>query len=209
MRKISAKWVPKCLKADKKRQGGQLSEQIWNFFGAIQMISCRDWWPWTKPGYITMTRRQSNNQCSGGIEAHSPPPPKKIRAQNPLEKFSPRFFAIKTASSSLIISQRAKLSKQSITHLCLSGTIEGLVLARQCPGSPGTCNQDGLTMSWSPTLFYGSGPVGLPPVRRTETTIEMSPFFVRIIGHCCRGDLVVRTTFWISFEWLAKARVTG
>jgi len=30
---------------------------FWNFFGAIQMISCRDWWPWTKPGYITMTRR--------------------------------------------------------------------------------------------------------------------------------------------------------
>ena len=31
------------------------------FFGAIQMMSCRDWWLWTKPGYITMTRRQSNN----------------------------------------------------------------------------------------------------------------------------------------------------
>ena len=33
------------------------------------MISCRDCWPWTKPGYITMTRRQSNNQWSGGIAA--------------------------------------------------------------------------------------------------------------------------------------------
>jgi len=46
---------------------------IWNFFGAVQMISCRDCWPWTKPGYITMTRRQSNNQCSGGIAAHPAP----------------------------------------------------------------------------------------------------------------------------------------
>jgi len=36
--------------------------KFWNFFGEIQMISCRDWWPWTKPGYITMTRRQRNNQ---------------------------------------------------------------------------------------------------------------------------------------------------
>jgi len=43
MRKLSVKWVPKCLKADKKRQWCQSSEQIWNFFGAIQMISYRDW----------------------------------------------------------------------------------------------------------------------------------------------------------------------
>ena len=33
----------------------------------------RDWWPWTKPSYITMTRGQSNNQWSGGIAAHSTP----------------------------------------------------------------------------------------------------------------------------------------
>ena len=60
MRKLSAKWVPKCLNADQNRQRCQSSEQIWNFFGAIQMISLRDWWLWMKPGYITMTRRQSN-----------------------------------------------------------------------------------------------------------------------------------------------------
>jgi len=80
------------------------------------MISCRDWWPWTKPGYITMTWRQSNNQWSGGITAH--PIPKNSEYKNPLEKFSPRFFGIKTASSSLIIFQKAKLSMRSITHLC-------------------------------------------------------------------------------------------
>ena len=43
MRQLSAKWVPKCLNADQKRQRCQSSEQIWIFFGAIQMISCRDW----------------------------------------------------------------------------------------------------------------------------------------------------------------------
>jgi len=43
MRKLSAKWVPKCLNADQKRQRCQSSEQISNFFGAIQKISCRDW----------------------------------------------------------------------------------------------------------------------------------------------------------------------
>ena len=41
MRKVSAKWVPKCLNADQKRQRCKTSEQIWNFFVAIQMISCR------------------------------------------------------------------------------------------------------------------------------------------------------------------------
>ena len=80
----------------------------------------------------------------------------------------------------------------------------GLVLARQCSCSPGTCNPEetglpGLPMSWSPTLLSGSGPVELPPVPWTEKTIESSPFFIRRGGHCCLGDLLGRTTFWIFF----------
>ena len=71
--KLSAKWVLKCLNDDQTRQQCQSSEQIWNFFGAIQMISCRDCCLWTKPGYITMTRRQSNSQWSGGIAADLAP----------------------------------------------------------------------------------------------------------------------------------------
>jgi len=80
------------------------------------MISCRDWRPWTKPGYITMTRRQSNNQLSGGIAAH--PAPKKSECKNPLENFSPWFFLDQDSIPSLIIFQRAKLPTRSITHLC-------------------------------------------------------------------------------------------
>ena len=41
--KFSAKWVPKCLNADRKRQRFQSSEQLLDFFHAIQMISCHDW----------------------------------------------------------------------------------------------------------------------------------------------------------------------
>jgi len=49
----------------------------------------------------------------------------------------------------------------------------GLVLERQCSCSPGTCNPEEtvlpwLPLSWSPTLFSESGPVGLPPVPWTE-----------------------------------------
>ena len=149
-----------------------------------------------------------------------------IECKNPLENFSPWFFGIKTASSSLIIFQRAKLSTRDITDLCWCNwrvfwrtnaagrSPRCLVLARQCPGSPGTCNPEetglsGLPVSWSPTLFSGPGAVGLPPVPWTDKTIERSPFFVRHGGHCCRGDLVGRTTFWIFFEWFAKVRATG
>ena len=38
MRKLSAKWVPKCLNADQKCQRCQSSEQHLEIFGAIQMI---------------------------------------------------------------------------------------------------------------------------------------------------------------------------
>jgi len=44
MQKLSAKWVLKCLNADKKNfnSASRLSN-FWNFFGAIQMISCCGW----------------------------------------------------------------------------------------------------------------------------------------------------------------------
>jgi len=111
------------------------------------------------------------------------PAPKKSECKNSLEKFSPRFFGFKVVSSRLIIFQKAKLSTRNIIHICWcnwrtfwrknSARWEvhqvGLVLARQCPGSPGTFNPKetglpGLPISWSPTLFSVSGPAGLPPV---------------------------------------------
>jgi hypothetical protein len=59
------------------------------FFGAIQIISCRDWWPWAKAGYITMSRRKSNNQWGGGIAAQHAPknPSAKIRWKSPRLEF--------------------------------------------------------------------------------------------------------------------------
>ena len=53
----------------------------------------------------------------------------------------------------------------------------GLVLARQAPGSPGTCNPEEtdlpvLPMSRSPTLPSGSGPVALPPVTGLKNELK-------------------------------------
>ena len=90
MRKLPAKWVPKCLNADQKRQRCQQSEKILDFFRRDQndflsrLVTMVETWL-----YI-MTRRQSNIQWSGGIAAH--PAPKKSRVQKFAVKFSPRFL---------------------------------------------------------------------------------------------------------------------
>ena len=198
---------------------------VWGTFGIFRhdpddfllwLVTMEETWLYH---YDLETKQQSMEWQHSGS-----PHPKKFWVQKSIRNFSPQFFGIKTASSSLIIFQRAKLSTWSITHLCWcnwrtfwrripwEGHQGGLVLARQCPGSLDTCNPEetglpGLPVSWSPTPFSGCGPVGLPPW--TEKTMEMSPFFVWCGVHCCHGDLVGQTTFWIFFEWLAKVRATG
>jgi len=58
---------------------GRLSN-IWNFFaGAFEMIFCRDWWPWTRPGDITKNRRRRINQWSDGITAHHAAKPPSVK----------------------------------------------------------------------------------------------------------------------------------
>jgi len=187
------------------------------------MISCCDWWPRTKPGYITMTRRQGNNQWSSGMGAHPAP---KIPSARIRWKISRLDFLGSRRHPPQWLSSKGP-NYQHRVLLISAGAIEGdfegktpreghqggLVLA-QHPGSQDTCNPEetglpGLPMSWSPTLFSRSGPIGLPPVPYTEKTIERSPFFIQCRGHCCRGDLVEWTTFWIFFEWLAKVRARG
>jgi len=182
------------------------------------MIFCREWWPWTKSGYIAKIRRQSNNQWSGGIAAH-PALPQKIPSRKIRWKSSRlNFLGLRQHPPHWLSSKSPNYQRGVL--LIYAGAIEGhsewktpqqggLVLARKCPGSPGTCNPEatglpGLLTSWSPTLFSGTGPVGLPPVPWTDKTFEMLPFFVRRGGHCCRGDLVGRTTFWFFFCGLQK-----
>ena len=144
------------------------------------------------------------------------PRPKIFRVQKSAGKFLVSIFWDQDGIILIDTFQRAKQPSRSITHLCwcnwrnFVGKTQrevhqgGLILARQCPGSPGNCNPEetglpGLPVSWSPTLFSRSGPFGLPPVPWTEKTIERSIFFFRRWDHCCRGDLGGRTAFWIFF----------
>jgi len=101
----------------KNVNGASRLSNVWNFFGAIQMISCRtrlvtmdETW---LCHYDPKTKQQSVEWRHSGS-----PRPKKFQVQKPAEKFSPQFLGIKAASSSLIIFQRAKISTRSITHLC-------------------------------------------------------------------------------------------
>ena len=68
---------------------------VWATFGIFSARSKwfpvgRDWWPWTKSGYIPTTQRQSNNQWIGGIAAQ--PVPKKLRVQKSAEKVLASIF---------------------------------------------------------------------------------------------------------------------
>ena len=139
--------------------------------------------------YDPETKQQSMEWRHSG----SPRPTKIPSAKNRWKNSRLDFFGIKTAPSSFIIFHRTELLTRNITYLywCNWRTFEGkmpqegqqggLVLARQCPGSLGTCNPEetGLPrfpVSWSPTLFCGSGPVGLPPVPWTKKQLKVRHF---------------------------------
>ena len=198
-------------------KGASRLSNFWNLFGAIQMISCCEWWPWTKACYITKTRRQSNNQW----RHTSSPVPKNFRVQKSTGRVLASMFW--NQDGILLIDYLLKGQTINAEYYSTVGEIERhfegktpreghqgcLVLARQYPGSLDTCNpaETGLPVlpfSWSSTLFSVSGSVGLLPVPWTEKTIEKSSFFVRRGGNFFRGDLVGRTFFWIFLSGLQK-----
>ena len=116
MRKLSVNWVPKYLNADGKCQRCQSSEQLLEFFRRdpnnflSRFVTMDETW---LCHYDPETKQQSMEWRHSGS-----PSPKNSEHKNLLEKFSTRFFWLKTASSSLIIFQRTKLSTQNIVYLC-------------------------------------------------------------------------------------------
>ena len=142
------------------------------------------------------------------------PKPKNSECKNPLEKFSLCVFGIKTASSSLIIFQTAKLSTRNITHLCWCNW--RTFWRKNAMGREG--HQGGLFLhdntlltghlqprrnwpTWASSVLLTHPILRIWPRRITTCsldwkTIERSSFFFQRGGHCCRGDLVGRTKFW-------------
>ena len=200
----------------------------WASFGIFSAQSkwcCHDWRPRKKPGYITTTWRQSNNQWSGGILAH--PAQKNSKCKNLLEKFSPRFFGIKTASSSLIIFQRIKLSMQSITHLCWCNwrTFWRENAAGRSPkGSCSCTTMPRLTghlqprRNWS---TWASSVLITHPILRIWPPLDyhlLPGLKKQLKGHHFSSDMEFTAVMetWLDvqlseffFEWLTKVRATG
>ena len=147
------------------------------------MISCRARLVTKDETWLYHYNPETKQQSMEWRHSGSPRPPKNSECKNPLDNFSPRFFGIKTASSSLIIFRRAKLSTRSMTHLCWCNW--RTFWSKNAAGSSPTGSCSCTTMprltghlqprrNWPPTLFSGSGPVGLPPVPWAEKTIERS-----------------------------------
>ena len=226
MRKLFAKWAPKCLNADQKRQRCQSSEQLLEFFRRdpndfmSRLVTMDETWLYH---YDSETKQQSMEWQHSGS-----PRTKKFRMQKSAGKFFASIFWCQ--DSILLIDYLLKGQTINAEYYEYSSLLvqlkdilkgkrrgkvtKGVLFLHTVPAHGCTCNPEEtglpwLPLSWSSTLFYGSGSVGLPPVLWTEKIIEMSPFFVQRGGHCCRGDLAGRTTFWICFEWLAKVRATG
>ena len=116
-RKLSAKWVPKCLNADQKRQRCHSSEQRLEFFRRdpnyflSRLVTMDETYLYN---YDPETKQQSMEWRHSGS-----PLPKKFRVKKIRWKSSRLdFFEIKTASSSVVVFQRAKLSTWSITLFC-------------------------------------------------------------------------------------------
>jgi len=161
-----------------------------------------------------MTRRQSNNHWSGGIAVY--PAPKNSECKTPLVKFSPQFFGIKTASSSL---KRAKLSMRSVTHHCWCNwrTFWRKNAVRSPRGSCSCMTMPWLTghlqprrnwPSWASTVLITHLILQIWPSQTTTCSLDWNNWkvaiFIQCKGHCCRRDLVEWVTFWIVLSFLQK-----
>jgi hypothetical protein len=104
----------------KNLNGASRLSNFWNFFVwgdpndiLSRLVSMGETWLY----YNDPEAKQQSMEWWQGGSPHTAP--QKSECKYPLETFSPRFFwGIKTASSSLNIFQRAKLSTRSIAHLC-------------------------------------------------------------------------------------------
>ena len=162
MRKLYAKWFPKCLNADQKRQRCQSSEQLLEFFrrDPNDFLSRLVTWLYH---YNPEIKQQSMEWRHSGL-----PHPKKFRVQKSAGKvlasifwdqdgfllidYLPKGQTINAEYySSLLVQLKDILKGEKKAHAA-GRSPGGLVIARQCPGSPDTCNPEetglpGLLMS--------------------------------------------------------------
>jgi len=206
----------------KTSTGASRLSKFWIFFGAIQRISCRDWWPWTKPGYITMTRRQSNNQWSGGIAAQ--PCSKKFLVQQSARKvlasifwdqdgvllidYLPKGQTINAEYYSSLLVQLKDILKEKRRG---KFTKDVVILHDNDPAhraltSPEETGLPGLPISWSPPYSPDLAPSDYHLFSGLEKQLKCRHF-------SSDTEVIAAAETWLDgqysdffFEWLGKVR---
>ena len=153
IRNLSAKWVPKCLNADQKCQRCHSSEKFLEFFRRdpndflSRFVTMDESWLYH---YESETKQQSMEwRHSGSLR------PKMFRVQKSIGKvlasifwdedgillidYLPKGQTINAEYLSSLLVQLKDILKEKRRGNVTKGA---LVLARQCRGSPGTCNPE-------------------------------------------------------------------
>jgi len=211
MWKPFARWVSKCLNADQKRQRCQSSEQIVLFFRQdpndflSRLVTMEETWLYH---YDPETKQQSMEWRHSGS-----PRPKKFRVQKPAGKvlasifwdqdsilltdYLPKGQTINAEYYSSLLVQLKDISKEKRRGKVTKAV---LFLHYNAPAYRALATQKKLAYLGFQCLHHPPYSPDLAPSDYhlflvLKKTIESSPFFVRHGGHCCRGDLVGRTTF--------------
>jgi len=140
------------------------------------------------------------------------PRPKYSECKNPLEKFSPPFFGIQTASSHWL---SPRLSKRSITHLCLCNwrTFEGNTSREGLQGGSCSCTTvPRLTRhlqprrnwpTWASSVLITHRILRLWPRRTANCSRDWKKDNWKIvIFRATRRSLLPRTPGWRTTFWI-------
>jgi len=165
MWKLSAKWVPKCLNADLKRQRCQSSEQLLEFFyhnpsqkssGKVLVLIF-----WDQDG-ILLTDYLKKGQT--------------VNTQYYLSLLVQLKDILKEKRHGKVTKRVLFLHENTLAHRALATQKKLVYLGFQCLDHP----------PFSPDLVPSDYDL-FPGLKKT---IGRSLFFVRHRGHCCRRDLV-------------------
>ena len=209
MQKLSAKWAAKCVNADQKCQRSQPSEKIWNFSGAIQIISCQarlvtmdETWLY----HYDPERKQLSMEWRHSVS----PCPKKFRVKKSAVKvlalifwdqdgfflidYLPKGQTINAEYYSSLLLQLKDILKEKRRGKVAKGVLflHDNVRAHRALATQKKLAYLGFQCldhpPYSPDLALSDYHL-FPGLKKK---IESSPFFFLRGGHCCRGDVVGR-----------------
>jgi len=221
IRKLSVKWVPKCLNVDKKQQWCQSSEQLLEFFQCnpndflSQLVTMDEICLYH---YDPVKKQQSKEWRHS-----SSPRPQKFWVQKSAGKvlasifwdqdgilfvdYFPKGQTINAEYYSSLLVQLKDILKEKRRRKVTKGV---LFLHDNVPAHRALAPQKKLAYLSFQCLDHPPYSPGLAPsdyhlFPGLKKTIARSPFFIRHGGHWCCGDQVGQPNFWIFWSGLQKS----